>query len=92
MISDNKTNKSNREFKIITIEHDVYRGYEKTEMIQQRKFLTKRGYFLLCSNVKLSNNPFEDWWINPKYIDKNKYEHLACDRLDFNDILKKIII
>ena len=86
-----KVFESNREFKIITIEHDVYRGYQETEMAQQRKFLTEKGYFLVCSNVKLTNNPFEDWWINPKHINKENYEHLVCDRLDFNEILKRIV-
>ena len=86
-----KVFESNREFKVITIEHDIYRGYQETEMVQQRKFLTEKGYFLLCSKVKLTNNPFEDWWINPKYINKENYEHLVCDGLDFSEILKKIV-
>src|SRR5208337_1406015 len=32
---------SESDFKIITIEHDAYRGYEKTERERQREFLIK---------------------------------------------------
>jgi hypothetical protein len=61
--------KSEREFKVITIEHDVYRGYELTERKRQRDFLQQRDYFLLRPDVSLlEGSPFEDWWINPKYV------------------------
>jgi len=86
-----KVLESDREFKIITIEHDSYRGYELTEAIPQRELLTSKGYFLLCSDVTLSGNPFEDWWINPKYFDESEYIHLKCDKTDYNEILKKLI-
>lgn len=80
---------SNREFKIITIEHDFYRGYEKSETIPQRQFLINNGYFLLCSNVCLSNNPFEDWWINPKFFIESEFSHLKCNNTEYSEILKR---
>jgi len=79
---------SNREFKVITIEHDVYRGYREAEQIPQREFLSKAGYVLLCSDVRLSNNPFEDWWVNPKYVEN--YDHLFSNDLEYSEILKKL--
>ena len=81
---------SGYEFKIITIEHDAYRGFELSEREKQREFLLSKGYFLLCSNVFLSGNPFEDWWINPKYIDKNKSMRLFSESLPYSEILNKI--
>lgn len=84
-----KVLESNREFKIITIEHDSYRGYELTEAKPQRELLLNNGYFLLCSDVTLSGNPFEDWWINPKYFNEDEYIHLKSDKVDYNEILKK---
>lgn len=83
---------SNREFKIITIEHDFYRGYEKSETIPQRQFLIKNGYFLLCANVCLSNNPFEDWWINPKFFTESEFVHLQCNNTEYSEILKRFDI
>ena len=51
-------------FKVITIEHDVYRlgEYYRTE---ERKILTSLGYHLLCSDVSYIGLTFEDWWIHP---------------------------
>ena len=81
---------SNREFKVITLEHDSYRGYDGNEKLPQRKFLIENGYFLLCSDVFLSGNPFEDWWVNPKFLDEDKYLYLKCESNDYREILKKI--
>lgn len=85
-----KVLQSNREFKIITIEHDGYRGYNETEKHPQRKLLTEMGYTLLCGDVCLSSNPFEDWWINTKHFDENKYNHLFSSNIDYNEIIKKL--
>ena len=85
-----KVFESGREFQVITIEHDSYRGMDKTEKIPQRKFLTSMGYELGCSDIVLTGNSFEDWWVNPKYIEKSKYEHLICDREDALKIMEKL--
>ena len=74
-----------RDFKVITIEHDIYKGYEKTEAEPQRKLLTELGYHLLCKNVMADTRPFEDWWVNPKYLDG--YERYQCDGLHCDKIL-----
>lgn len=59
------------EFKVITIEHDAYCQPVELEKIPQRQFLTEKGYTLVkkCEWI-------EDFWINPKYINKNQYEIL----------------
>lgn len=59
------------EFKVITLEHDVYREYDLTERIPQRQLLLEKGYLPIRANVECEGNPFEDWWINPKYFDIN---------------------
>ena len=82
---------SNREFKIITIEHDDYRGYTETEKKPQREFLNEKGYYLLCSDVSIKGGSIEDWWINPKYFNKEEYEHLISSYLNYDEILNKII-
>lgn len=81
---------SSREFKVITLEHDSYMGYDNTEKIPQRKFLKEKGFFLLCSDVTIPPNPFEDWWINPKYFDEKNYMKLFSEGLSYTEILKKI--
>jgi len=61
------------EFKAITIEHNLYLGkeYDEKERQPQRELLTSCGYILAESDLMADdglNNPFEDWWINPKYL------------------------
>jgi hypothetical protein len=63
-----KVFESTHEFKIITLEHDAYAGNELTERKKQREFLLEKNYVLFASNVMCSSGPFEDWWINPKYV------------------------
>lgn len=69
---------------IVTIEHDAYlhgNVFQKT----QREYLFQKGYHLLCSNVLVEQEgfenrkcPFEDWWIKPDrfpYLTKIKWEN-----------------
>lgn len=80
--------KTGVEFKIITIEHDAYRGYGESERKPQRELLTQKGYDLVCSNVLSMDNEMEDWWINPKYL--TGYEHLRCDCSPWKEIISKL--
>lgn len=81
--------KSGYEFKAITMEHDAFRGYADTERKPQREYLTQKGYYLLCSNVKNDGFEYEDWWVNPKYLNRYDYIHFQSESLDNNDIIKK---
>lgn len=83
-----KVLESDRVFKLITVEHDLYRGYEESEANPQRQLLTELGYLLICKNVTCSGNPFEDWWINPKYVDSNLYSKIICENKEFSEIIK----
>jgi len=80
---------SGHEFKVITAEHDSYRGYNQIEKMPQRKLLKDHNYFLLCSDVMIGNNPYEDWWINPKYFDESRYMFYNCSNTEYSEILKK---
>lgn len=83
-----KVLETNRTFKIITIEHDKYRGFETTEKIPQVSLLSSLGYELVCDDVCLGGNPFEDWWVNPKFIERTKYEKLISKNKEANEIIK----
>jgi hypothetical protein len=56
------------EFKVITIEHELYLGYFDQEVKPQRELLRSLDYTLKVKNVENEEMPFEDWWINEKYI------------------------
>jgi len=87
---------SEYECKTITIEHDWYQ-YGDTLRANQRQKLSNLGYLLLCSDVG-GEKPdgslvyFEDWWINPKYINPDKLKHIQLDKTLFLDILQKLYV
>tara|TARA_Y100000385_G_C13060932_1_gene624368 strand:+ start:940 stop:1653 length:714 start_codon:yes stop_codon:yes gene_type:complete len=57
------------DFKVITYEHDAYA--ESEWRIKSRKFLESKGYVLIAGNIsKELGLPFEDWWVNLKYINE----------------------
>jgi hypothetical protein len=81
---------SGYKFKVITVEHDAYRGYAFTERQPQRKLLNDMNYLLLCSDVLNGGNSFEDWWINPKFFNEPEYIRYMCSNLEYTKILNKI--
>lgn len=56
------------EFSIITYEHDMYRFGEEYK-IASHELLNSYGYIRICENIKHNGNIFEDWYINPKYVE-----------------------
>ena len=77
-------------FKVITVEHDAYRGYYLTEAVPQRRLLSEMGYFLLCSDVSHDYFPYEDWWVNPEHLNELFYIHLMLHGAEYTEIIKKI--
>lgn len=59
-------------FSVITFETDSYYSGDSVSSIS-RKILQDNGYELLIGNICNADiaYPFEDWYINPKYIDKD---------------------
>lgn len=55
-------------FSVITIEHDVYRGFDSIRTAM-RAILLEHGYVRVASDVTINGLPFEDWWIDPKVVD-----------------------
>ena len=59
------------EFKVITYEHDFYVDQNEDLRKRARDIFYKNGYHLLAANISPDNNsPYEDWWINKKYIEQ----------------------
>lgn len=56
------------EFSVITYEHDMYRFGEEYK-IASHQLLSSYGYVRVCENIKHNGNIFEDWYINPKYVE-----------------------
>jgi len=45
---------------------------------ESRKFLTDKGYVLVCSSVCNGENPFEDWWIDPYVVKEETWRPFEC--------------
>jgi len=58
-------------FSVITYEHDEYRFGDECKT-RSRSMLQEAGYELVCGNVE----SFEDWWVNPNYVDTQKLSPL----------------
>jgi hypothetical protein len=84
--------RSNRIFKIITIEHDAYR-FGDIFRSRERSILREHGYHLLCADVSLGGSFFEDWWIHPSFFAPSLLQQLSSLNLHSTDcveILKRI--
>jgi hypothetical protein len=51
-------------FKVVTFEHDIYRGDFFNTRLSSRAIFEKHGYIRLFSDVCNDNLPFEDWYIH----------------------------
>ena len=76
-------------FGVITFEHDFYCDKDKTVKSKSREILLGKGYVLAVPNVcSVPGLSYEDWWVNPKYI------NVSFLNLDLNkntDILKYML-
>lgn len=82
-------------FKVITIEHDAYinKSYEELERDKQRILLESLGYILICKDVSQKQFPtsyFEDWWINPEFIDFDSVKSWQSEKTSCDKIFEKI--
>jgi len=68
-------------FKVITIEHDFYRLGDLYRA-KEREILSSLGYYLLCPNVSMGGDFFEDWWIHPSAFPSQTLSMLQS--IDFN--------
>ena len=74
----------------MTVEHDYYRLGEEPRN-KMRKILQNNGYKLICSDVNYLNNPYEDWWVDPLYVDLYNANKYKCNNVEYTEILNKFI-
>lgn len=89
-----KVLKTGYEFKVVTLEHDSYLGhsFHVNEKLPQREIMKEYGYTLVCSDVSQKSHPtffYEDWYVNPKYINIEEIENWFSDKLSCDKIFIK---
>ena len=62
-------------FSVITYETEVYRAgvdghYDEIWQKLSAEIFESYGYELVIKNVAIMGNPYEDWWVDPKVIDR----------------------
>jgi hypothetical protein len=72
-------------FSVITFEHNRYSEGEKYVNLS-RRFLSKLGYELVVSDVKVFGKPFEDWWVDPKAVPKRVFAPFQRQNIEFFDL------
>jgi len=79
-------------FKALTVEHDWYGKEERLSCREEmRKLLLSKDYYLLYSDVWISNYEyFEDWWVNPNYFELKELDHLKSDKLNYLNIVNTL--
>lgn len=80
-------------FSVITFETDAYTN-DLTAQIESRKILSAYGYELVCPNVgvlfsPVSNDliPFEDWWVDPAIVSREKINALKQQTNSLKDLV-----
>tara|TARA_R110001606_G_scaffold18759_1_gene69859 strand:+ start:740 stop:1489 length:750 start_codon:yes stop_codon:yes gene_type:complete len=84
----------NIDFKVITYEHNIYDTRYVELALESRRYLESKGYILIAGNISnIENKPYEDWWVNLKYINeinpliiRNTFEcNLSVEKYMFNE-------
>lgn len=83
-----KLNLDKINFSVITFEHDFYRFGDEIKS-ESRSILRDHGYLLLCEDVSIKENSFEDWYVNPELIDTSRIVEFKSSFKDYRDILFK---
>ena len=74
-------------FSVITYEHDNYTNGAEF-MTKSREFLERHGYLRVISNVLCCGRDFEDWYVDPSYIENKIYEKYISKNIECSEIFK----
>lgn len=77
-------------FSVITFEHDMYRNGISLKM-KMKNLMKQKDYILVSEDVCNGSlqYPYEDWYINPKYVEKEHWEKYECKtKLDIDIFFK----
>ena len=56
-------------FATVTFEHDIYHTDFMNTRARSREIFASRGYFCVFEDVNNEQNPYEDWYVHPDFVD-----------------------
>ena len=74
------------DFSLITYEHDSYRFGEIYKNLAF-EIMKGNGYQLICEDVRIGANKFEDWYYNPKYVNYEYIKVFEKDNIEWDLII-----
>jgi hypothetical protein len=78
-------------FKVVTFEHDIYRGNYYDTRNKSREIFNKNGYIRVFSDVMDQNCPYEDWYVHSSFQNVNLINILKTETpSEWTEIFKKI--
>ena len=78
-------------FATITFEHDIYSGDHFDTRKRSREIFDTHGYVRVFSDVKNSNNPYEDWYVHPSLVDMNYINRIKSDvSMEYTEIISRL--
>lgn len=80
---------SKHRFSVITFETDVYASGTRVQD-EQQEILKSLGYQLVAMNIKCEGAIFEDWWVDPTVVPKERWEPYVSHSpygIDARDVL-----
>jgi len=81
----------NYTFSVITFEHDIYTGDHFNTRQKSRDIFLKNGYVLVFGDVQNGNNPYEDWYVHPSFVNIDFINKIKNDNsLDYKEIIRII--
>jgi len=81
-------------FKFLTFEHDIYAGRQDCidRKNQTTPFLENLGYIKIADNVHCNNVPYEDWFVDPKYFNIERFKNIKNkSNLSYQEIFEKLL-
>ena len=76
-------------FGVITYEHDFYSDVTRSFRDKSRRYLTALGFELVVSDVCPRDNcPFEDWWVHPDLVSRDRIDQIKNLSSDLTSIDK----
>lgn len=72
-------------FSVITFEHEYYQEGPAVRNAS-RSLMNNLGYQIVVEDVKNIGNAYEDWYVDPRVIDKKVWEQMRASNIEYSHL------